>query len=359
MSLGLGLTVLVAIALIEGNLARWVRQSLPEEAPGFYFIDIQPQQVEAFDALVEGTPGVRELRRVPMLRGRITAVNGTPPSQLQIPGDIAWVFRGDRGLTWTRSKPPGAEIVAGDWWPEDYDGDPLVSLDADVGNALGIGPGDRISINVLGRDVEVEIANLRQINWANLTINFVMVFSPGLLESAPQTHLATVKAEPAAEDALEIAVTDSFANVSAIRVKEAMQTFNQVIAQVSVAIRATAGVALVAGILVLAGAIAAGHRRRVYDAVVLKVLGATRRALAQAFVLEYGLLGLATAGISGAIGTVAAYFVLTDIMEMRFAFLPMAAGGTALLAVLVTMVLGFAGTWRALSHKAAPLLRNE
>ena len=359
MSLGLGLTVLVAIALIEGNLARWVRQSLPEEAPGFYFIDIQPQQVAEFDALVEGTPGVRELRRVPMLRGRITAVNGTRPDQLEIPGDIAWVFRGDRGLTWSREPPPGAEIVAGDWWPADYDGDPLVSLDADVGQALGIGPGDRISINVLGRDVEVEIANLRQINWANLTINFVMVFSPGLLESAPQTHLATVKADPAAEDALEIAVTDGFANVSAIRVKEAMQTFNQVIAQVSVAIRATAGVALVAGILVLAGAIAAGHRRRVYDAVVLKVLGATRRALAQAFVLEYGLLGLATAVISGAIGTVAAYFVLTDIMEMRFAFLPMAAAGTALLAVLVTMVLGFAGTWRALSHKAAPLLRNE
>ena len=359
MSLGLGLTVLVAIALIEGNLARWVRQSLPEEAPGFYFIDIQPQQVEAFDALVEGTPGVRELRRVPMLRGRITSVNGTAPEDLVIPSDIGWIFRGDRGLTWTRTPIEGAEITAGDWWPADYDGAPLVSLDSDVGEALGIGPGDRLGINVLGRDFEVTIANLRRINWSNLTINFVLVFSPGLLERAPQTHLATVKADREAEDALEISVTDSFANVSAIRVKEAMETFNDLIGQVSTAIRATAGVALLAGILVLAGAIAAGHRRRVYDAVVLKVLGATRRALAQAFVLEYGLLGLATALISAAMGSYAAYFVLTQIMEMRFTFLPMAAAGTALIAVLVTIVLGFAGTWRALSHKAAPLLRNE
>ena len=264
MSLGLGLTVLVALALIEGNLARQVEQNLPAEAPGFFFIDIQPDQAEAFDALVRAQAGVREVRRVPMMRGRITAVNGTSPADMQIPNEIEWVFRGDRGLTWSRRPIEGATLTAGTWWPEDYSGAPLVSLDAEVGRLLDLGPGDKLTINVLGRDFEVTIANLRLIDWASLSINFVMVFSPGLLEAAPQTHIAAVRAEPAVEDAIERLVTDRFINVSSVRVKGALETVGQIIARLAIAVRTTASVALVAGILVLAGAVAAGHRRRVY-----------------------------------------------------------------------------------------------
>ena len=359
MSLGLGLTVLVAIALIEGNLARQVEQSLPEEAPGFYFIDIQPDQVADFDKLVAGLPGINEVQRVPMLRGRISAVNGVPPGQMEIPPDVAWIFRGDRGLTWMREPRPGDELTSGEWWPPDYAGPPLVSLDNEVGLALGIGPGDKLSINILGRDVEVTIANLRVVDWSNLTINFVMVFSPGLLEQAPQTHIATVKAEPEAEDTLEIAVTDRFINVSSIRVKEALEQVGELMGHIATAVRAIAGVALAAGILVLAGAVAAGHHRRVYDAVVLKVLGATRRVVALAFLLEYGLLGLVTAAIASVIGSLAAYLVMTEIMNAPFVFLPQAVLSTALIATGITLAFGFAGTWRALGQKAAPLLRNE
>ena len=359
MSLGLGLTVLVAIALIEGNLSRQVRQSLPEEAPGFYFIDIQPDQVAEFGALVASFPGVSELRQVPMLRGRIAAVNGVPPSELEIPGDVQWVFRGDRGLTWMRAPRAIDKITAGAWWPPDYDGAPLVSLHDEVGRALGIGPGDRLTINILGRDVEVTIANLREVDWASLSMNFVMIFSPGLLEQAPQSHIATVKADPEVENALEIAVTDRFVNVSSIRVKEALEQVGDLLSQIAVAVRAIAAVALVAGVLVLAGAVAAGHHRRVYDAVILKVLGATRRSIAQAFLLEYGLLGLVTAAIAAVIGTVAAWLVLTEIMRADFVFLPQAVLSTALIATAITIGFGFVGTWRALGQKAAPLLRNE
>lgn len=359
MSLGLGLTVLVAIALIEGNLSRQVSQSLPEEAPGFYFIDIQPDQVEDFNALVRSFPGVSELQQVPMLRGRIAAVNGVAPGELDIPGDVQWVFRGDRGLTWMREPRAVDTLTAGEWWTPDYDGPPLVSLHDEVGRALGIGPGDRLTINILGRDVEVTIANLREVDWSNLSINFVMIFSPGLLEQAPQSHIATVKADPETEDVLEIAVTDRFVNVSSIRVKEALEQVAALIAQIAVAVRAIAAVALVAGVLVLAGAVAAGHHRRVYDAVVLKVLGATRRSVAQTFLLEYGLLGLVTAAIAAAIGTVAAWLVLTEIMQADFVFLPQAVATTAVLATAITVGFGFAGTWRALGQKAAPLLRNE
>jgi putative ABC transport system permease protein len=308
---------------------------------------------------VESFPGVSELQQVPMLRGRIAAVNGVPPGELDIPGDVQWVFRGDRGLTWMREPRAVDKVTAGAWWPADYDGAPLVSLHDEVADALGIGPGDKLTINILGRDVEVTIANLREVDWSNLSINFVMIFSPGLLEQAPQSHIATVKADAETEDALEIAVTDRFVNVSSIRVKEALEQVAVLIAQVAVAVRAIAGVALVAGVLVLAGAVAAGHHRRVYDAVVLKVLGATRRTVAQTFLLEYGLLGLVTAAIAAVIGTLAAWLVLTEIMHADFVFLPGAVITTAALATAITVGFGFAGTWRALGQKAAPLLRNE
>ena len=359
LSLGLGLTVLVAIALVEGNLGKQMRESLPADAPAIYFLDIQPDQAEDFERTVRAVPGLEELRRVPMLRGRITAVNGTPPDQLEIPPHVGWIFRGDRGLTWTRQPVPNAELTAGGWWPENYGGPPLVSLDTEVGAALGLGPGDRLTINVLGRNVEVEIANLRVIDWETLGINFVMVFSPGFLEAAPQTQIATVKADPAAESAIERAVTARFANITAIRVRDALETVAQLIGHMATALRLTAVVGLAAGVMVLAGAVAAGHERRVYDAVVLKVLGARRRTLARAFLVEYGLLGLVTAVIAAAIGSLAAYYVLTDLMELDFTFLPGTAAATACLGVLVTLLLGFWGTWRALAQKSAPLLRND
>ncbi len=359
LSLGLGLTVLVTIAQIEGNLTQQVNQNLPEEAPGFYFIDIQPDQVEEFDKLVEGIAGTSDLRRVPMLRGRITGVNGTPPSDLDVPSDIKWIFRGDRGLTWSRTPPPNSEVTRGDWWPEDYEGKPLVSLDRQIANGLGLELGDRLTINILGRDVEVEIANLRAIDWAQLQLNFVMVFSPGLLSQAPQTQIATIRATSDVEDRIERAVTDRFTNVSSIRVKEALNAVSELLKQVSTAVRATASIALVAGVLVLAGAVAAGHHRRVYDAVILKVLGATRATIGRAFLLEYGLLGGLTAAIAAVLGSLAAFLVITEIMRLEFVFQPWAVVSTAVIATAITLLFGFAGTWRALGQKAAPLLRNE
>ncbi len=359
MSLGLGLTVLIAIALVEGNLRGQVMDEIPEEAPGFYFIDIQPEQIEPFKALVRDFPSVTEVESVPMLRGRIVAVNGQTPEEYGVPEDLRWVFRGDRGLTWAREMPARESVREGAWWPADYDGPPLVSLYEEIYDKLGLEIGDTLTINILGRDVEVEIANVRPIDWSELEINFVMIFSPGLLESAPQTSIATVHLDAAQEAALERAVTDAFPNVSAIRVKEALGQVAETLRDIATAVSATAGVTVLAGVLVLAGAVAAGHHRRIYDSVVLKVLGATRRSVGQAFLLEYGLMGLVTSLIAAVIGTLAGWVIVTRVMEVDFSFLPAAVGVTALVAVGVTLLFGFAGTFRALSVKAAPLLRNE
>ncbi|MFC4350093.1 ABC transporter permease [Fodinicurvata halophila] len=358
-SLGLGLTVLVAIALVEGNLKRQVLEDMPEEAPGFYFIDIQADQIDSFVEDVRNFEGVEEVNHVPMLRGRISEVNGVAPEDMDIPEDIRWVFRGDRGLTWTAEPPENTTVTEGEWWPADYDGPPLVSLDNEVGELLDIGPGDEMTINVLGRNIEVEIANLREIDWAELSINFVMIFSPGMLESAPQSHIATVRLDPEQELALERMVTDRFPNVSPIRVKEALGSVAEILRNAAAAVTATGSVTLLAGLLVLAGAVAAGQQRRIYDSVVLKVLGATRRDVARAYLMEFSLLGASAALVAVVFGTLGAWAVLVFVMRGEFHFLPWQAAITVVAAVAVTLVFGFVGTWRALSQKAAPLMRND
>ncbi len=359
LSLGLGLTVLVAVALIQANMNRQIMQDLPSEAPAFFFLDIQPDQVAPFEALVADIPGFRSSQQVPMLRGRITGINGRRVRAEDVPPHARWALQGDRGVTWSQDPPANSPVVAGDWWPADYAGPPLVSFDAETAAELGLEIGDRLTVNVLGRGLEAEIVNLRRIEWGSLAINFMMVFSPGILEAAPRMHIATVFADIAAETPLERAVTDRFANISAIRVRDALATVNAVVQSIGSAVRLTASITLLAGTLVLAGAVAAGHRRRVYDAVILKVLGATRRHLLTAFLLEYGLLGIVTAIIAGLLGSAAAWAVVTRVMEIPWQFQPAIMLVTGIGSMVITLTFGFAGTWRALSHKAAPLLRNE
>jgi putative ABC transport system permease protein len=358
LSLGIGLTVLVTIALVQGNLAREVENRLPAEAPGFFFIDIQPEQLAGFEALVWATPGAR-FDQVPMLRGRITRLNGVPVEAATIAPGAQWALASDRGLTYAATLPKGSQIAAGTWWPPDYHGPPLVSFDADLARGMGLAVGDTLSINLLGREITAVIANLRSIDWERLGINFTLVFAPGTLEGAPQTHLAVVYLPQAEEEKLVRAVTDRFPNVSAIQVREALAALDRLIGTIGNAVRLTALVALAAGTLVLGGAIAAGHHRRVYDAVVLKVLGATRGAVAQAFLIEHGLLGVLAALVACAFGTLAAYLLVTRLMKIEWVFLPAPLLWTAGIATLLTLALGFAGTWRALGAKAAPYLRNE
>jgi len=165
---------------------------------------------------------------------------------------------------------------------------------------------------------------------------------------------------PAAEEEnLARAVTERFPNVSAIHVGEALAAVNRIIGMIGSAVRLTALVTVAAGALVLGGAVAAGHRRRVYDAVVLKVLGGTRGLITRAFLIENGITGALAALVAGALGTIAAYFLVTRLMKLDWVFLPAPLLWTVTLAALLTAGLGFAGTWRALGAKPASYLRDE
>ncbi|TKT82875.1 ABC transporter permease [Aquamicrobium sp. LC103] len=361
LSLGLGLTLLVTLALIDGNLRRQIAGNLPAQAPNFFFVDIQSGEVDRFASLVEAEAPDGKLVRVPMLRGRIMALNGTDIREIQVPPEGAWVLRGDRGITYAQNVPENSTLTEGEWWPADYSGEPLVSFAAEEAREIGLKIGDTVTVNVLGRNITARIANLRAVEWESLGINFVMVFSPNTFAGAPHSWLATLmdsSASSAEEARILNAVTRNFPAVTSVRVKDALDIVNDIVAQLAVAIRAAAAVALVASVLVLSGALAAGNNARIHDAVVLKTLGATRRTLIRAFSIEYLLIGLATAVFALAAGGAAAWFVVSRIMSLPSVFLPEVAVSTILIALVLTVGFGLAGTWRILGHKAAPILRN-
>ncbi len=361
LSLGLGLTLLVTLALVDGNLRSQIAGTLTERAPNFFFVDIQNTEVDDFASLVGKLSPEGKLVRVPMLRGRVMALNGVDVREIEVPPEGRWVLRGDRGITYARNIPENATLSQGEWWPEGYSGEPLVSFSAEEGREIGLKLGDTITVNVLGRNVTARIANFRNVEWESLGINFVMVFSPNTFAGAPHAWLATLldRASTAAEEARILnSVTQAFPAVTTVRVKDALDIVNRLIGQLGTAIRAAASVALVASVLVLSGALAAGNRARIHDAVVLKTLGATRRTLMVAFSLEYMLIGLATAIFALAAGGVAAWFVISRIMKLPAVFLPEVAVSTIVIALVLTVGFGLLGTWRVLGHKAAPVLRN-
>ncbi|WP_020677476.1 ABC transporter permease [Geopsychrobacter electrodiphilus] len=358
-SLGLGLTALVMIALVQANLGDMVNDSLPEEAPAFFFLDIQPDQVAAFDQRLASMPLVTKVERYPTLRGRITAIKGIPVEQAKIASNVQWAVRGDRFLSYADKLPAGSRLDAGKWWPPGYKGAPKISLSADLAKGFHVQIGDSLTVNVLGRSITAEISSLRTIDWSSLELNFAILFSPGVLEGAPQTHLAAVHVAPAGENELFRAITGQFPNVSAISTRELLRNVSRTLARIGSAFNGMAAITLLNGFLVLAGAISADQHRRIHDAVIFKVCGATRGDILLAFAAEFAILGLAAGAISALVGSLAALAILKGPMDVPFHLHPLVSIATLLTGITLTLLLGLAGTWKALGQKPAIYLRDE
>jgi putative ABC transport system permease protein len=362
LSLGVGLALLVTVIEIDGNLHREFSAALPEHAPSFFFLDIQGTDAGRFDAFAKAQAPGSTIERVPMLRGRIVAASGVGADNLHPADESRWVLQGDRGITYANAVPAGSRIVSGQWWSADYAGEPLVSLESRTARDFDLKIGDTITVNVLGRTITARIVNLRTVDWENLGINFVMVFSPGTFAGAPHTDIATLTfadgGTTAEETALIKALADAFPTVSAVRVKDALDAVDALVGKLILALRGASAITLIAAAFVLGGALAASQRFRIYDAVVLKTFGATRAQLTTAYALEYLFIGAAAAVFGVAAGSFAAALVVNRIMEFPFIWVAGAATGAALAALAVTVVLGLAGTFNALGRKPAEVLRN-
>jgi putative ABC transport system permease protein len=362
LSLGLGLALLVTVIEIDGNLHREFAAALPEKAPSFFFLDIPGADSGRFDDFIAQQAKGSTVERVPMLRGRIVAANGVKADDLKPAAGSRWVLQGDRGITYASAVPAGSRIVSGEWWNAGYSGEPLVSLENRTAHDLNLKIGDTITVNVLGRTVTARIANLRAVDWENLGINFVLVFSPGTFGGAPHSDIATLTfadgGTTAEETTVIKALADAFPTVTAVRVKDALDAIGAIVNNLALALRGASSITLVAAALVLGGALAAGQRFRVYDAVVLKTFGATRPRLTAAYAIEYLLIGLATVVFGVAAGSLAADLVVTRVMEFPFVWVGGEATGAASAALFVTVVVGLAGTFSALGRKPAEVLRN-
>ena len=362
LSLGLGLAVLVTVIAIEGNLRRQFLATLPDQAPSFYFVDIPAGEAENFDAFIQARVPGAVLNRVPMLRGRIVAANGVPAEEIKPAPDVAWALQSDRGITFAHALPAGSQLVEGEWWRSDYAGPPLVSFEKRIADGLHLKVGHTVTINVLGRNISAKVANLRGVEWQSLGINFVMVFSPNTFRDAPVTHIATLsfaagKAHPE-EGGLMRALAQHFPAVTALRVRDLLEAVGHTVTNLTYGIRAASALTLLLAACVLAGALAASQRQRIYDAVILKTLGATRMRLLCAYALEYFASGAAAAAFGVVAGALVAAFVLTRLMHLPFVFIPGPLLASCAVGVTITVLLGLLGTFHALGEKPGPILRN-
>jgi putative ABC transport system permease protein len=362
LSLGLGLAALVALSLIDFNMRHELSETLPGVTPSFFFLDLRSADAPRFiDFLNREAPGAK-ISETPMMRGRFVKLAGTPVEAVKASEKVAWALEGDRGVTFAASPPEGSEVTAGQWWAKDYSGPPLVSMEQEVAEGLGVKIGDSVVVNVLGRDISATVANFRKVNWRSYAINFVLVYSPNTFRGAPFSELVSTALPagdgPEKEITLLRAAARDFPSVVSVRVRDAIGTIAGLVARLALAIRAATGVALLTSVLVLAGALAANRRARLADATILKILGATRTRLSAMFLIEYVILGAATALFAVGAGALIAWLVVTRIMFADFAFdwtsaLAAAAGGLAF-----TVILGMIGAWRILGLKPAAFLRE-
>lgn len=358
LSLGLGLALLLMITLLDQNLRSQIDGAVADDAPAFILLDVAKDQLPALDSFAAGTRAIDKLETIPMLRGTIETVAGKPARDIKnLPDDIAEVFQGDTTMSWARELPGASTIVDGAWWPDDYAGPPEVSLSDEFQAPLGLSVGDEITIGIAGRPITARIASFRDIDWREGGLSFRILFSPGVIEGAPQSYMGSISVADGTEASVETALSRSFPALTYLPVGDALARISSILSSLANAVALVGSLAVVSGVLVLAGAMTVGRRQREADAVVMKVLGATRRDVIVAFVTEYGLLGALAALMGAGLGTVGAWAILTFVLEIPFAI----SWGTIALvtvgAVLVSIGTGVLTTWSAMSVRPARQLR--
>ncbi len=363
-ALGAGVMLLVAVALLQGSLDAQIDHERRREAPSFFFVDVQPDQREAFARVLAEAGGGATPALTPIVRGRLAAVNGVRVTRDLVRERVgenregAFYYTREYALTWSAEPPPGNVLTRGRWWgPEP--GPARVSVEDAMARELGVDLGGRLTFDVQGVPVEAEVTSVRKVDWQSLGTNFFVVFSPGALAGAPVTFVATTRTAPAAEGAVQSAVAAAFPNVTAIPVRDVLERVGAVLDDIAIAIRVMALFTVATGGVVMAGALTATRYQRLYESVVLRTLGATRGAVARAFAVEYGCLG-AAAGLGGtALAAALAWVVLRFVLDAPWRFEPWALVAGVAASVVLAVAVGFLATWRLLGEKPLPVLRRE
>ncbi|MGA9252994.1 MAG: FtsX-like permease family protein [Roseobacter sp.] len=356
LSLGLGLSVLAAVGQIDGNLRNAITGNLPDVAPSYFFVDIQKDQISGYTERLENDPAVRRIQSAPMLRGIITKINDNPAR------DTAgghWVLEGDRGVTYSDLMPENTRLTEGNWWPENYTGAPLISFAAEEAEEMGLKIGDTMTINILGRDITGTVTNFREVDFSNAGIGFILSMNPQALAGAPHSFISTVYAEEEAEAEILRDLASRYPNITAIRVRDAIDRVADVLGSLAAATSYGAAVTILTGFLVLLGAAAAGTRARIYEAAILKTLGASRKSIVASFVLRSVLLGLSAGLVALACGIAGGWAVSHYILDTSFTIIWPSALGIIVGGIAATSVASLVFIWGPLNAKPSNILRTQ
>lgn len=355
-SIGLGLSVLAAIGQVDGNMRGAISDQLPDVAPSYFIVDIQSSQMPDFLDRVNNDDAISEVESAPMLRGIITRINDQPARE--VAGEH-WVIQGDRGLTYSANKPSNATLTAGEWWPEDYSGPPLVSFSADEAEEMGLQLGDTLTINVLGRDITATITSFRVVDFRSAGMGFILSMNPSALRGSPHGHIATIYAEEEAEARILRDLANTFPNITAIRVRDAIDLAGGILKNIAAATSYGAGVTLFTGLLVLIGAVAAGERARNYEAAILKTLGASRRQILSSFAQRSAITGLAAGVVALAFGMTAGWAVCYFVFDLSYQIIWPSALGIILGGIGSTLIAGLFFAARSLNVSPSRILRSR
>ena len=358
LAIGLGLTVLITISMVSSNMNEQVNNLIPSRAPTFFFVDIQSSQFDEFVDAV-GVEREEDLEVMPFIRGRITRIKGMDPHEAIVGEDSEWLLDGDRAFTYSDTPPENASIVSGEWWPENYRGTPLLSVHTDVMEAFGLNLGDSITLNILGRDITGEVANVRELEWQSMQLNFAIMLSPEPLQQVPHSYIATASITTDDEFKVQNRIASMFPNITVVRVKDVLRRLGDYMVRIRDTARGVSAITIIAGILVLAGVVVSENRRRAYESVLLKTLGATKRYVFSVYSLEYLMQGAISAAVASALGTLGSWAVLTVLMSWEWHFVPTSVLYTVLISLAISLTLGILGIWNALKHRPLIYLRNE
>lgn len=357
-ALGLGLTMFVQIAAVRSSFDANLRQNIPKRAPAFFALDVPRDRAAEFRGVVRAASPSAEVQLVPLLRGTITGYGATNVADLAEIPDGAWALRGERGLTYSETLPAGSSLAAGRWWPRDYAGPPLVSVDQRLAEVLKLRLGDELRYSVYGSERRARIASFRRIDWDTLGFNFVLVLSPNALADVPHNLSATIGLPAGADAAVRDGIAARFPSTSLVPVRDVLEQVGEVAGGVSVAIAWAASAAILAGIAVLAGTTSAMREARTYDGVILRVLGATRRQLLWLQVLEFLLLAALVTLVAVALGLGGAWLIVTRLFDFEWAPDPWLVATTLGVGLVTVLGVGLAGSLSSLGARPSRALRT-
>ena len=364
-SLGVGVMLLVAIGLLEDALDRQIDHEQRREAPSFFFVDLHADQRDDFTRLMARTSGLSP-SLIPVVRARLSSVNGERVGRPMLERrraagqDALWYYTREYVLTSMDESPSTNSILRGRWWtPAEAAARPQVSVEEAAAKALGVDLGSSLAFDVQGVTVDAVVTSVRKVDWQSFSANFFVIFSPGALDGAPTTFVATARVPPAAEAQVQDAVVQAFPNVTVVPVRDILQRAAGILSQISFAVRAIALFSIAAGLTVMAGTLVASRWQRLSESAILRTLGASRTTVARVFAVEYACLGSA-AGVGGSLLAAAlAWIVQRYVLDVPIALAPHLLVLGVVLATAIALAVGFLATYRLLGHPPMSVLRQE